>query len=219
MKICVFAALAMVLAASAQQQQQPSTEIIVGQVRVQALSPTLVRVEVKGPLGFEDRNTFMAVNRSFSGIPIWKESSGPIETVLSTDHYKVHLQPDVGVYWYITNLQGDTIYAAIDDLANGNDPSGPHRIPNLLHWPNPLDPQRRFNQSYALIDSPRFVPPPWGPAPMPDPSSVLPALRATNGFDFRNNVDGDTYVFLLGITLQSWSDSRQEFLHLAGQCG
>jgi len=185
---------------------------------VQALSPTLVRVEVKGPLGFEDRNTFMAVNRSFSGISIWKESSGPIETVLSTDHYKIHLQADVGVYWYITNLQGDTIYAAIDDLANSNDPSGPHRIPNLLHWPSPLDQQRRFKQAYALIDSPRFVPPPWGPTPMPDPSTVQPALRATNGFDFRNNVDGDTYVFLLGSTLQSWTDSRQEFLHLAGPC-
>ena len=38
-----------------------------GEMRVQALSPTLLRVEPKGPRGFEDRPTFMVVNRS-SGV-------------------------------------------------------------------------------------------------------------------------------------------------------
>ena len=36
-----------------------------GTVRVQALSPTLVRVESRGPNGFEDRTTFMVQNRDF----------------------------------------------------------------------------------------------------------------------------------------------------------
>ena len=37
-------------------------------------------------------------------------------------------------------------------------------------------------------------------------------LRATSGYDFRNNVDGDTYVFLLGGSLAGWQTSRQECL-------
>ena len=33
--------------------------VTVGGFRIQALSPTLLRVEPKGPAGFEDRTTFM----------------------------------------------------------------------------------------------------------------------------------------------------------------
>eukprot|EP01046_Picozoa_sp_COSAG06_P086677 COSAG06_NODE_33248_length_493_cov_0.649746_1_plen_80_part_00 len=43
-----------------------------------------------------------------------------------------------------------------------------------------------------------------------------PALRATNGYDFSNNVDHDTYIFLLGEDLESWHASRREFIALAG---
>ena len=39
-------------------------EGIVGNVRVQALSPTLFRTEPVGPMGYEDNTTFMIVNRS-----------------------------------------------------------------------------------------------------------------------------------------------------------
>jgi alpha-glucosidase (family GH31 glycosyl hydrolase) len=45
-----------------------------------------------------------------------------------------------------------------------------------------------------------------------------PELRATNGFDFRNDVDGDTYIFLLGDSLSDWEQSRKEFLQLTGPC-
>ena len=38
----------------------------------------------------------------------------------------------------------------------------------------------------------------------------------TNGYDFGNNQDGDTYVFLLGPTIASWHASRSEFVMLAG---
>ena len=34
-------------------------EAFIGNLRVQTLSPTLVRVEPEGPMGFEDRPTFM----------------------------------------------------------------------------------------------------------------------------------------------------------------
>jgi hypothetical protein len=47
-------------------------------------------------------------------------------------------------------------------------------------------------------------------------ASVDPKLRATNGYDFGNNVHGDTYVFLLGEGVDGWTSSRVEFLQLAG---
>jgi len=85
--------------------------------------------------------------------------------------------------------------------------------PNLLHWPAPLT-----QASYALTDRPRFFVPDWGTAPIPDGAKVDPALKQTNGYDFRNDVNGDTYVFLLGSSLTTWSSSRTEFLKLAGAC-
>jgi alpha-glucosidase (family GH31 glycosyl hydrolase) len=45
---------------------------------------------------------------------------------------------------------------------------------------------------------------------------VDPALANTNGYDFRNDVMGDVYIFLLGATLDDWHHSRQEFLQLTG---
>merc|ERR1712185_534651 len=49
----------------------PATSVIVGDVRVSALSPTLLRVEPKGPRGFEDAATFSIVGRSsFAGVPL-----------------------------------------------------------------------------------------------------------------------------------------------------
>jgi hypothetical protein len=45
---------------------------------------------------------------------------------------------------------------------------------------------------------------------------VPPELADTNGYDFRNNMDGDTYVFVLGNTTDTWHASRKEFLSLSG---
>ena len=71
-----------------------SSSIIVGDVRVQALSSTLVRVEPKGPRGFEDRTTFMVVNRSFPGLAITKKAVTAAGTLLSTTAYDVLLRHD-----------------------------------------------------------------------------------------------------------------------------
>lgn len=84
---------------------------------------------------------------------------------------------------------------------------------NLLHWPSPLS-----MESYALVDFPRFFTPAWGPTPIPADAKVDPALVATNGYDFNNNANGDTYVWLLGSTLDAWNAARREFVTLAGPC-
>ena len=44
-----------------------SPDIVVGKVRVQLLSGSLVRLELRGPEGFENRATFHVVNRDWPG--------------------------------------------------------------------------------------------------------------------------------------------------------
>jgi hypothetical protein len=85
--------------------------------------------------------------------------------------------------------------------------------PQLLHWPAPLK-----QNAYALVDYPRFFVPEWAVMPIPADAKVDPALVDTNGYDFRNNVEADTYIFLLGADLDSWHASRGEFVKLAGPC-
>ena len=330
-------------------------EAVVGDVRVQALSPTLLRVEPRGPRGFENRSTFVVTNRSgFAGLPL---TAGAAPGELVTSHFTVTLRSgaDATVIQRGTCAapQGDTAAVdAVHDYAHRDDhgilvqnrsaccaaceasvtclawvfsdkpvpvpppngkclgamkadcgpaqkrgptacaacilnhtdlfryhpgstdrlcpdaeleafcgqptgancwpmlsfastqpkqgfhlgfnpkarfrrpsfvvsaPSGKvlydsaldhNPAPNRLHWPAPLT-----APSYALVDRPRFYAPPWGATPIPANATVESALRATNGFDFRNIVDGDTYVFLLGETLSDWQASRQEFITLAG---
>ena len=118
------------------------------------------------------------------------------------------------------NTAHDTTLKLIPDLSqfvfqvlwsgSNTGPSGQVDM-NLLHWPSPL-----AAQGYAFTDRPRFTVPPWGPTPIPPGANVPPGTEGTNGYDFTNDVDGDTYVFLLGDSLESWWESRKEFLSLTG---
>jgi hypothetical protein len=180
-----------------------SFEAFVGSVRVQALSPTLVRIEPKGPLGYEDRSTFMVTNRAtFKGIPIHQESRGTNATTLATAYYKIELSDFSPPEFSIRSLDEQLLYSS-------SQPSLHRR--QRLHWPSPLK-----QLAYGLEDRPRFHVPSWGVSPAP--VTVATELRGTNGYDFRNNVQGDIYVFLLGDTLGQWHASRQEFIALTGPC-
>src|SRR5580700_11419038 len=67
-----------------------SDDVIAGSVRVQLLSDSLVRLELKGAEGFEDRNTFHVVDRNWPGTSY---SSNLIsgEVVIATSKYIVHV--------------------------------------------------------------------------------------------------------------------------------
>mmetsp|Transcript_100953 Transcript_100953/g.301187 ORF Transcript_100953/g.301187 Transcript_100953/m.301187 type:complete len:811 (-) Transcript_100953:162-2594(-) len=198
----------------------PPYEAVLGNVRVQALSASLLRIELKGPRGFEDRPTFTVVDRGFPGVHLRTEMANASGTLLSTAYFKVWLQRNVGVYWKVLSPHGEVIFNPIDnsDVTQSNWKTPLPRRLNRLHWPSPPSAEGypAGGQAHALVDFPRFFAPEWGVAPIPKGQDVEPALLETNGFDFRNNVDGDTYVFLLGDTLQSWSASRREFLKLTG---
>ena len=88
-------------------------------------------------------------------------------------------------------------------------------VSQTLNWPGPNN-----ATVFAIKDFPRFYAPPWGPTPIPadQKPSVDPALVGTNGYDYRNNVDGDTYVFLLGdgSDIEAWAAGRRAFATLAG---
>jgi len=271
-----------------------------GAVRVQALSPRLLRVEPVGPAGFEDRTTFMVSNRSAlgPGAPLAKLNESRSEAYLATDHWVVRvlaagagqrvcratqrrrraqdavsIDPSVPVDggggtavgspaacaslcrsngtacvgWNCQatptvvhstcrchllsgwsslvadntsvhgtcGLQPAFVVSTADGgavlydsrAAAGKDTPGTR---NLLLWPSPL-----AQPAYALEDFPRFTVPQWGPTPMP-PSAAAGRLNETNGYDFSNNQDGDTYVFLLGTDLGGWHAARQEFNALSG---
>eukprot|EP01050_Picozoa_sp_SAG11_P010128 SAG11_NODE_998_length_6237_cov_22.378299_4_plen_957_part_00 len=227
----------------------PPSEVIVGDIRVQALSSTLLRVEPRGPQGFEDRTTFMVTGRNWTGIPITKEADG----TLSTASWNVAVGPTTegsAPSIVVTGKGGTVLYNSSAARPTRAHPDGPvpspcdgltetyctqpklsprqpaHWVclwdrgkcselnqetkPNLLHWPAPLT-----SSAYALTDYPRFYVPQWDLKPAPE--TVEPELRATNGYDFRNNVEHDTYIFLLGDTLPLWRSSRQEFIELAGE--
>ena len=257
--------------------------VTVGNTRITALSASLVRIEPKGPKGFEDRDTFNVIGRShFSdGLPISLLNQSKAGSWLQTSAYLVYIpkvsdpqchsqsevdaghpltraakypsglhtasaaeccaacsaEPDCTGYTYaekvagvncwpfatyngtvahsgrtfgsvsravpkVTTLDGQLLWTA--------DAPTPVRT-NLLHWPSPL-----VAASYAFEDRPRFVTPPWGPTPIPPGATVPRSLQDTNGYDFTNDVEGDTYIFLLGSNLEGWWQSRAHFLQLTG---
>ena len=64
-------------------------EATFGELRVQALSETLIRLEYKGPVGFEDNTTFMVVNRDFPGLSLQTVSQSSSHVVLKTSAYVI----------------------------------------------------------------------------------------------------------------------------------
>jgi len=70
----------------------PSSFVVVGNTRVTALSATLVRLEPRGPKGFENRSTFNVVGRDmFPGLPIVVKNTSAAGTWLSTSAYHVYI--------------------------------------------------------------------------------------------------------------------------------
>jgi hypothetical protein len=79
----------LLLAVAWAQASASSSQVIVGNVRITALTPRLMRVEPKGPNGFEDRPTFMAANRVFPGVPILSVQDTSNGTLVTTAFYTI----------------------------------------------------------------------------------------------------------------------------------
>ena len=297
-----FSCLLLCCLAATVSSSSSSSSLIVGDVRVTALSSSLVRIEPRGPGGFEDRPTFNVVGRgSFDdGLPLtvinqsaaagtWLAAGNAYHVLIppvgpspspgkqcspqtSTDAVNPtrlpkypqgvkHVssataccelctaEPDCAAWtyapqgklcWPFASVVGSKVAqgrvfgrVAGGDLAraiiatpagrvlyNGSNTfDGADLLPsNVLHWPSPLD----GSTAYAFEDRPRFTVPEWGPTPIPANESAAPGTADTNGYDFQNDVHGDTYVFLLHgggegePSLNAWWAARENFLSLTG---
>ena len=148
---------------------------VYGDVRVQLLSPSLVRIEQKGEKGFEDRESYYVVNRSdWSGVT-YTEQKGDDETVITTEKYAVHIPQGASAEEvYVTQAGGNG--AALYEYA-GN-------VGANVYLPSPSDELK----SWYFTDSPRIIPSEEGYA-------VSEEDLPMQGWDFDNDAT-DIFVFL-----------------------
>ena len=87
-------------------------DVVIGDVRVQLLSGSLARVEVRGPKGFEDRETYHITGRDWDGTPYTTQTVGDL-IAISTENYVVYVPTEAkaldGVY--MTDRDGKVIWA------------------------------------------------------------------------------------------------------------
>jgi len=195
-RICGALATFMFFAATQQSVAgQERRGIIVGNVRVQLLSESLVRLELKGPRGFEDRDTFHVLNRNWPGTGFSVETnSGVIQ--IKTANFSVSILQNAAALDDVTlaSPEGVELYRFDGKLSNSRWLPGPSDQP----------------QAWWFADTPRIIPPAWGltPPQLPASNSQLP----NGGWDLSNNAP-DVYVF---IPRGDYRQLRKDFLKLTG---
>lgn len=172
------------------------TDHVSGDVRVQFLTPWLVRLEQRGPDGFEDRPTFHVVKRDWDAVPVTVEP-GEAGSKLISQGFTVVLPSDCKSLAQVRVLGKDGKLA----WSYGGE------LPRATFLPGP----NQYKQPWAVADTPRLVPPAWGATPAP-PSSD-PGLTATSGWDTGNDAP-DIYLFLPGP--DGFARLRKDYLALTG---
>ena len=182
--LLVLAALLSAARAFAVQQN-----ITVGNVRVQMLSGSLVRIELKGPENFEDRNTFHIMNRNWSGTAFAVTTNSGISEI-RTANYTVHVPNATSLDGItVTSPDGTELYRYDGDLENSKFLPAPGDNP----------------QVWSFADAPRIIPPKWGLTPPPSPTT-------NGGWDLGNDAP-DIYIF---IPRGDYRQLRSDFLRLTG---
>jgi len=170
-----------------------ANSVVTGGIRVQMLSPTLVRLESAGAEGFEDRKTFHVVDRNWPGISFSSNLvSGMV--VITTPNYVVNVPQGATSLngAYIASPAGQVLYKFNGTLNNSVWLPGPADNPTVL----------------SFADTPRLVPPPGGVVP----SAAESPLASTSGWDTNNDAP-DVYVFFPN---GSYTQLRADFLKLTG---
>lgn len=157
-----------------------------GDIRVQFLSDSLIRLEQRGPRGFEDRPTFTVINRKWGGVPYRKVGDrllfGQSELILPARRNGLQgIQLKVG---------GKVVYTV-------------GALPGTSWLPDP----GKTGPVWALADTPRMVPPTGGPIP----ANLNGAFPETSGFDTGNSAP-DLYLFIT----RDPKRLRSEYLRLTG---
>lgn len=173
--------------------QNQCTEVI-GDVRVQILTPTLVRFEKKGTKGFEDRDTFHITERNWVGAAYKRESIEGYEYITTSD-FKIRIPSKANSLdsITITKPDGSQLWKYAKDITNSKWLPGPSE--KIEAW--------------AVADTPRLIPSEWGFTPAPEGSENL----NSNGWDLSNNAP-DVYVFL---PKGDYRTLRSDFISLTGR--
>lgn len=172
---------------------QPAT-FLTGNVRIQLLSRSLVRLELKGPEGFEDRPTFHIIDRDWPGTKFTLYTNGNIIEIRTTNYivYVPQNAPSLdGIF--VRRLHLKTLYRYDGVLANS------------VWLPGPSD----HPQVWSFADTPRIIPPKWGLTPAPPDNTDRPQ---TSGWDLDNDAP-DVYVF---VPRGDYFQLRADFLKLTG---
>ncbi len=151
--------------------------ITVGNIRIGLISDTVVRVEYKGPKGFEDRDTFYVSNRDEKKAPEYTETTEGGNSVITTANYKVIVPKSATSLnnVRIESPSGEELWSyAGDTTAN-------------VYLPSPSDELK----SWYFSDNPRIIPSDYGYRYDDEKTDPL------QGWDFANNAS-DCYVFLPG---------------------
>lgn len=168
--------------------------VIIGNVRVQTLSATLARVEVKGAKGFDNRKTFHIVNRDFDGVTPNVTTADGVTSV-ATPSYTVYVPENAsslgGVK--IANAAGRVVWK-YTTLPDSN-----QFLPAPGDTPN----------AWGMADNPRIVPAEWGYAPMPSGNTENVDI---NGWDDDNQAP-DMYIFL---PKKDYKTLLKDFITLTG---
>ena len=149
--------------------------IILGNLRIQLLSETIVRVEEKGPKGFEDRPSYIVSNRDNYEHVNYTLEDTDYGQLVKTDNYHIQVPADGLVdNVYITTPEGDVLW----NYKNAG------RTDTNVYLPSPSDEL----SSWYFTDSPRIIPSEYG-------YSSVDEVDPLQGWDFDNNAI-DAFVFL-----------------------
>ena len=158
-----------------------------GKLRVQFLSRSLVRIEQARLDGtFCDSPTFTVKNREFPGVPCRVQRQGDAVEIQAAN-LRIELVDSGPVAEAWSSI---TIRDAKDGLVLW---TGAKDYPVRFRLPAPENAQA----AWALLDSPRAVPPPWGAAAPPQEAleSMTPTEAETSGWRLEPDAR-DVYVFL-----------------------
>jgi hypothetical protein len=169
-------------------------EIIAGAVRVQLLSDSLVRLELRGPEGFEDRPTFHVLERNWPGVSLTITTNAS-DILIRSPHYVVRVPANT------TSLEGVRVESPDQKILYAYD----GKLENSKWLPAPGEKP----SSWSFADSPRLIPPAWGAALSPANSDK----PETSGWDVGNNAP-DIYVF---VPQGDYRQLRSDVLKLTGQ--
>ncbi len=169
------------------------SQIEINNIRVQLLSKSLFRIELKGKKGFENRNTFTVVNRDWKNVKFEEEKNGDTK-IITTDDYKISIPDNKSLKGIkIFGSEGELLLELNDSMPKNSFLPSPGNLPDV----------------WLMADSPRIVPPEWGATP-PPADCKLP----NSGWDINNNAP-DIYIFL--PKKNGYVNFRKDFLKLTGK--